>query len=254
MPPRKPAKDRNDRSANLFFALAALVGTALLLAVIFQARGPARTSVGVESVSPDAATLLPPGAATSDASMAAVPADPQPTWFIGYELDGQGRVALVEWDRRRHRYAVTADAALSAGASAVTGMPSVAVEPLGTGAPAIIVAAGPHGGAYTDGIVLLLREGSSLRVLASVGADGVERPAFFLRGSSAMNEESFELRDLDADGVKEIAATSSSADGNGAPTYAVTVYRWQEGRFALDQELSWAYTTSRNLFPEPPNP
>lgn len=56
------------------------------------------------------------------------------------------------------------------------------------------------------------------------------------------------LQDVDGDGTKDLVVIGPSAAAGAA---TVTGYVWNEALFVYDANLTWALSTSRNLFPEP---
>jgi len=202
--------------------------------------------------------LLPAGTLTSEASISLLPDVERPAYAVGYSLGSQSGVALVVWDQARRRYAVVSNRLFASGVSGSSAQPpKLTVESLGREKPWIIIVRSPISDS-SEGLFFALRQGNDLKFVTMTDSSGAERPAFFvtgqLSGAAGSGTAAFELQDINNDGLSEAVITSRSLNvgdsGSGWST-SVDVYRWRDGGFAYDRELSRILTSASDMFPEP---
>lgn len=258
MPPKRRRyfwqKKKKPSVAPSLFILGGVVMTALLVAFVLQQSLPRRESVSEKLPPPDFAGLLPPGVAAGAGAPLELPDLPQPSYVVAFADElGNPSLALMVWDKRDNRHKLTSTLGLSVGDIRLEGVPTLTAEALGRGAPTAIVARGPAG-AYTDGVFVVVRQGDSLSFVAKHNADGTTGIAYFPLGTSVRNGEQLHFGDVDGDGDKEAVQTSSQTDANGKETENVSVFAWNDGYFSYNQDLSWALTMRKSVFPEPEAP
>lgn len=248
-----PFPDRKKRTmiqARRIFLAAALFLTAGLVILLFMrtANRPAADSV---TVKPDIAALLPAEARGNAGVMLELFDVPAPSYIATYATKGMAHAVLIVWDKISYRYRLADDVKLSADAGALSAVTAIALMPLGGGAPTLIEVEGPNGGAYTDGVMLLDRQGDSLQLVSRVDIDGKILVAQFLRGASVKHAVDVAFEDVNDDGRSEAIVRSGETGDNGKETVDVSAFEWRDGAFRYSADLSWALSTSGRVFPSP---
>jgi hypothetical protein len=246
-----PLKKRHASNVSGFFVLLGLTATLLVLSIVIQRSLEPRQSF-IEPLPdvPDLNVLLPAGAIRT-AGPLALQDLPQESYVLGYTGENGPSLALIVWNRESGKYALGSSVLLASSSGAIGGVTSLSLQALGSGATSVILAEGPAG-AYTQGAYLVVREGKTLRLAALSDAQGVAKPAFFLRGASVRQSEELSFEDLNGDGRLETIAVSKSFGDDGSTTQsAASVYRWTDGWLLYDKDMSWALTVSQDIFPEP---
>ena len=258
MPPKRRRyfwqKKKKPSSVPSLLVLGGVVMTALLITFVLQQTLPRRESVGEKLPPPDFAGLLPPGSAAAAGATLELPDLPQSSYVAAFANEGgDPSLALIVWDKRANKYKLASTLGLSVGDIRLGGVPTLTAESLGRGAPTAIIARGPAG-AYTDGVFVIVRQGDSLSFVAKHNADATTGIAYFPLGASVRHGEELHFGDVDGDGDKEAVQTSSDTDEDGKKAETVSVYAWIDGYFSYNQDLSWALTMSKSVFPEPEAP
>lgn len=245
---RIQAARRSRNRRNLFLGGGALASI-LLLGFVFNLTVPDRYGVAPRAPAPDFSALLPAGSVL-DAGPLEMAASPQPSYAATYRTAGAAHVALAEWDRISAEYRLGPAIALTEGDATLERAGRLELQPIGAGDP-LLVASGPLG-AYTEGVFLLARDAQGLGIVRLTDEEGKSGPAFFLVGASAMHSEELDFADLDADGRSEAIAVSRESTEQGVARTAARAYRFRDGAFFYDSDLSKMMTISKSLFPEPP--
>jgi hypothetical protein len=213
--PFRRERRRQDRLAFLaFLALAVLV----VFLSFFLTRLPGRISfTGDGADRPDFSKLLPNGALSSVDSVVTLPAEPQPSYAVGYAIGRGSGVALFVWDKATSRYVHADDVGLASVQEGQLSMaPTLTLANLGEGAtPAILARVSASDEAAA--VFVLLRSGE--RLLNMPMRDGLDevRPAFFIdgdlraSGSSATADSRLEMRDANGDDWIDLVLTSPAA-------------------------------------------
>lgn len=240
---------KNSTAGRRFFLASALFLSVFLVAFVLVRSAPTRPVGPRVDVRPDFTSLLPAGAAPGTSlEIFEAPAN---AYIVAFRDGATVEAGLVAWNRLASAYRLTSTVALATPDGTLDSVSKFDFVPLGGGGPGIIVAYGGHGGAYTEGVMLLTREGDALRIVERSDADGKMKPAFFLDGASVKNGIGFRLEDANGDGKKEALVTSRATDDSGKDDIAISAFQWSDGAFRYDADLSWALTMSGRVFPSP---
>lgn len=249
----KRRKARSD--GRVLFLFLGVSFTLVLLGLVIQRTAGNRVGIGETPPSAivDPAKVLPAGA--MNPAMSALEPSVDPTFVFAYELDGGVKASLVVWDRVQGKYRLSSTLDLAGTTeNALLYGPQIGVDSAGWGMPVLEVSASSNGpsGAAT---ALIVRDGPALRPLEMFGPGGERSWAVFENGTVMPYFAEFHLEDVDGNGTKEIVATRGlvSADARGDMHRAGTtaVYRWDQGILSYDERLSWAFSLSDEVFPEP---
>lgn len=229
-----------DRSA-LFLFLVVLVSGLVVMVLAQQASLPERAVSEAPATKPDYAKVLPPGTDMPGVKEVELIDSPTPAYAVAYSVEGQAVMSLVVWSKPEGKYVAYSPLVLAGNDVWLTGVTKLSIERLGSGVPTLLFAQGPTGSSNVEQVIVVAREGLSLRLVEKTEADVPPGTAFFPVDASVM--------DVNSDGVKEVM-TKTVLDGK----TAIKVYSWSNGRLEYNEQLSWAMTTDAQLFPVPPGP
>jgi hypothetical protein len=237
------------REQRSLFMIGGAAASLLLLWFVFRGMLPAAGGIAPRLPAPEFSTFLPPGAEL-DGQPLEIVASPQTSYIVSYRTDGSAHIALIEWSRDEAAYRLTASVALAEGDVSLERAAAMSLQPMGVGESLILVR-GPYG-AYVEGVFVLARDSHGLGIVRLLAEDGLGGPAFFIEGASALHSEELAFEDMDGDGPREALVVSREANDGGVARTRATVYRFTDGKFMYDAELSRVLTITKSLFPEPP--
>jgi hypothetical protein len=252
MPWWDPRK-REVRRGKAYFAALALAGSLLLAAFIVQHDGAGRLPLfngSFAEVRPDIAAMLPETALYHDGT-GAVQLEPLdgkvPSFLAAYALGDALYAVDVRWDARAGEHVVHGQVELGprVGVSVMTPpeMTAVVTAP-GLPAMALLTEESLRG----ERVVALVTtdDAAGIRIARIVEEHGTERSAEFVVEEGDAFMDPVKVHDVSGDGIPDLVAQDAEdAD-------MVRVYEWRQGSFVFSDRLSWAFATSRRLFPEPP--
>ena len=234
-----------------FFGLFGVVASLFLVVVVLQQTVPPRNSFVEPLQRPSFATFLPSGATVSDAVLT-LPDAPQRSYIFGYALDDENWIGVVVWDKVGGRYVFGLPLKLAATDAKIASVLHIVTQPLGNAGASVILVDGSVDDT-TTGIFIVKRQGNSVRLVTMTENRGDTKAAFFLRGVSKNHADDVMFEDTNSDGAIEVVRVNKTLSAkNVCIAESDEVYQWQDARFVYDKNLSWAVTTSRSLFPEPP--
>lgn len=245
---------RRHRAAAPYFILSGALLSLIVGAFVLR-RSVTETAQVTFPIAPDAAKLLPSGAAFNDFTTLQLFDEPAPAYAVGYTAPGSesASLALIRWDKQRYKYAMASTLSLVSGGRRIVGVGNVSSVELGGGAPSLIMVFGNgNDRTYPEGTMLVERHESALSIVQLRNADGTQSDAFFAGGRSedGASAQGMEFLDVDGDGRREVVAPSYTYAAKNRPAAEEwNVHRYVDGVFVYDPELSWALATSRNVFP-----
>ncbi len=216
---------------------------------------------------PDYAALIPINdPLPNTAQIVQLAGIPLPSYVVGYNaVDGTPSLAFAVWNRGYHRYdwvsrlALPSSAAARPGLSAHQGaqldrIDSVQLEQLGPNQSIFMVMGGPKDATTIGSRTLVTRDGESLRLVLLNYPESAAVPAIFPFDGliEVDNGPTIFFSDVNADGINElIEAEFKKDDQTNQISKILHVYRWQQGNFYYDDQLSQIIKLKDGLFPEP---
>ncbi len=235
---RDSRRKRRAKTSALIFFLAGVIAVGLLASLAGQNYLQTRTSVEELKPNPDdLVAALPIGSAVNPDQIVPL-LSPVPAYAVAYSLEGKDFVAALSWDRPNGVYVVSSTVALPSHEGQTCPMVTLAAEQLGDGAPFAMRA---RGSCQSSTSCLIAYENGQLRRMEMAETDGSVSPA-------CLPPDKFYMQDVNSDGVADIVEWDGKHPGEDR-----SVYLWVDGKFVYSDQLSWAVTADRRVFPQPLN-
>jgi hypothetical protein len=165
-----------------------------------------------------------------------------------YSLGNKAFLKGLTWDRETSKYAALAAVPLT-GEPPLTGAPALSVIHPGSGVT--LIEARASGGGYVEGVSLYEKTSRGIEAVRMVDEKGETAPAYFLSGATVRHVEKVEFRDVSGDGTAAAVSTSTDISDAAGTVSTVRAFKWTDGAFKYDADLSRLLGASEGLFPEP---